>query len=125
MFARGIKHVAPTERFDDFDFVCHDGAGRLLGLVEVKVRRSPLARYGDVLLPERKWREAQLTLEEGDGAFAVAVTAYGCGALVEVNLAQRPSEFRPIQRRDRRDRPAVPHVIYRGDQLVVLERGRS
>ena len=112
--------VYRTGEYHDFDYyVDKDDDGFPLCYVEVKSRRSPFSRFGDCIVPERKHTTA-LDLKRKHRIAAICVTEYSCGTLVEVNLAQKPAYVKGIQRRDRRDRPAIPHAFYDKKQLTVV-----
>jgi hypothetical protein len=108
--------------YDDFDFVVFDKRGVVICYLEVKLRRSALARFGDVMFPARKHAFAKQVLAERKTP-VVAVTEYGCGALVEVDLALPPESARDIVRRDRPGMKPVPHVFYGKSQMTVLVKG--
>lgn len=107
--------------FADFDFYVINGAGLVHAYLEVKLRRKPLASFGDVMVPLRKHKTALVARSLGNIPF-LAVTEYACGALVEVDLSQEPSETRDIRRRDRPGTPAVPHALYKSDKMKVLAK---
>lgn len=116
-FARGAKFVIRSGAYADYDFEIKDKRHLPIAYVEVKRRRSPLARFGDAIFPLRKHDFAKLL-----AAYNIpllAVTEYGCGALVEVNLTVLPARTGGIKRHDRGGKP-VPHAFYEGDQLTVL-----
>ena len=109
--------------YDDFDFiVTRDGDGLVLCYLEIKRRRSPLSKFNDAIFPKRK-HTAALAMKQQQRIPMLAVTEYGCGSLVEVDLSRKPAREGDIQRRDRRDRPPVPHVFYEKKQLRVVAEG--
>ena len=112
--------VYRTGDYHDFDyFVDKDDDGFPLCYVEIKSRRTALAKFGDLIVPERKHLRA-LELKRKHRIRSICVTEYGCGALVEVDLAQKPARIGDIQRRDRRHLPPKPHAFYEGKQLKVI-----
>ena len=106
--------------FDDFDFVIFDKTGIVACYLEVKFRRQPLAMYGDAMFSLRKHVFAIRVRKERKTP-VLAVTEYSCGALVEVNLADLPSDTKPIRRRDRPGMQPVMHVFYDKGHMTVLE----
>jgi len=116
-FARPGARIVASEKFDDFDRIVFDRRGLPVAYLEIKVRRSPFSRFGDAIFPARKHKFAR-DLRVYNLPF-VAVTEYGCGTLVEVDLSQEPDRKDFIKRRDRSE--AVPHVFYDRDSLTVLE----
>lgn len=121
-YAAGARGFLKGGRYDDFDFVIFDGRGFVICYLEVKLRRSSLSRFGDVMFPTRKHERALEARRERKTPL-VAVTEYGCGALVEVGLWREPDFRRDIQRRDRPDTKPVPHVFYEKGKMTVLEAG--
>ena len=107
--------------FADFDFYVINGAGLVHAYLEVKLRRKPLASFGDVMMPLRKHNTALKAKELGNIPF-LAVTEYACGALVEVDVSQTPTSTRNIRRRDRPGSPPVPHAFYGADKMRVLAK---
>ena len=118
--AKGARGFLKAGKFDDFDFVIFGGDGLVLCYLEVKLRRSPLSRFGDAIFPARKHAFA-LEARSRRKTPVLAVTEYGCGALVEVGLWKEPSSRRDIARRDRPGMKPVPHVIYEKAKMTVLE----
>jgi len=116
-YARAGARIVASEKFDDFDRIVFDRRGLPIAYLEIKVRRSPFTRFGDAIFPERKHKFAR-DLRVYNLPF-VAVTEYGCGTLVEVDLSQQPDATRLIKRQDRER--AVMHVFYDRDSLTVLE----
>lgn len=116
-YARSGARVVASNKFDDFDRIVFDRRGLPVAYLEIKVRRSPFARFGDAIFPERKHKFAR-ELRVFNLPF-VSVTEYGCGTLVEVDLSQQPDRTGFIKRRDRDN--AVPHVFYERESLTVLE----
>lgn len=121
-FRKGAHRFTHSEPFCDFDFYVYDKAGFVVCYVEVKRRRSPLSRFGDVMVPLRKHKTARREALQRKIP-QICVTEYGCGALVEVTLAKQPSQTRDISRRDRPGRRPVPHAIYSKRQITVLDAG--
>jgi hypothetical protein len=117
-YAAGARGFLKAGKYDDFDFVIFDGRGFVICYLEIKLRRSPLSRFGDCIFPARKHARA-LEAQEERKTPMIAVTEYGCGALVEVDLAQEPTRRMMVKRKDRSG-PAVPHVVYEKDRMVVL-----
>jgi hypothetical protein len=118
-FARPGARIVASEKFDDFDRIVFDKIGLPIAYLEIKVRRSPFTRFGDAIFPARKHKFAR-QLRVYNLPF-VAVTQYGCGTLVEVDLSQEPDGRRAIARRDRPGMTPVPHVLYDRESLTVLE----
>ena len=118
-FARKGARIVASEKFDDFDRIVFDRRGLPIAYLEIKVRRSPFSRFGDAIFPTRKHKFAR-DLRVYNLPF-VAVTQYGCGTLVEVDLSQEPDRRMSIARRDRPGTTPVPHVLYERDSLTVLE----
>jgi hypothetical protein len=86
--------------------------------VEVKRRRTDFAKYQDAMFP---WRKHDLgkALYPHSIPF-VGVTEYGCGTLVEVDLAVVPAVVKNVVRADRPGTPPVRHGLYSLRQLKVL-----
>lgn len=118
-YAAGARRFIKGGRYDDYDFVIFDGDGLVICYLEVKLRRSPLSRFGDVMFPARK-REFALTARTKRKTPVVAVTEYGCGSLVEVELWREPDSRRDIVRRDRPGTKPVPHIFYTKAKMTVL-----
>jgi hypothetical protein len=118
-YAAGARGYLKGGRYDDFDFVVFGGDGLVICYLEVKLRRSPLSRFGDVMFPARKHDFAVMARSKRRTP-VVAVTEYGCGALVEVGLWQEPDARRDIVRRDRPGTNPVPHVFYEKAKMRVL-----
>lgn len=116
--ARGAKRFLRTEELDQYDFLVLDGLGVPLCFVEIKVRRTDLAKYGDVLTPWSKHTFAK-KLARHQLPFLL-VTQYACGSLVEVDLTGKPAVKKQVARRDRPGMKPVPHGLYQGTQLTVL-----
>jgi hypothetical protein len=114
--------VFHSGKYHDFDFGMLDDRGFPMAWVEVKVRRRPLAEYGDAMCPMRKHEFAK-TLFTDHGVPCYLVTQYSCGTIVEVDLLQRPASTKPIRRRDRPNSDPVRHAFYKGDQLTVYTEG--
>lgn len=119
-FAQRSAYVVKSAEYHDFDRVIFDRQGILVCYLEVKVRRTPLALYGDAIFPTRKHVFGKRLKDLG--LPFIAVVRYGCGTLVEVDLASTPASRRDVTRRDRDGGP-VPHVVYSGDQLTILKEG--
>lgn len=117
--AAGARGFLKAGKFDDFDFVIFAGDGLVLCYLEVKLRRSPLSRFGDAIFPARK-HDFALRAKRERKTPVLAVTEYGCGALVEVDLSQTPTRRQDIKRRDRPQMKPVPHVVYEKDRMAVL-----
>lgn len=117
--AQGARGFLKGGKFDDFDYVVFAQDGLVMCYLEVKVRRSPLSRFGDAMFPRRKHDFALKALRERCTP-VLAVTEYGCGALVEVNLAFSPDSARDVARRDRPGMKPVPHVFYGKDKFRRL-----
>lgn len=115
--------VTKSPPYADFDFCVLTKVGFPVAWVEVKLRRSPLARFGDALFPLRKHERAK-ELWEQHKIKLIGITEYGCGSLVEVDLSVAPTKFVDIKRRDRTG-PAKPHVIYEKDKIRVLKGVRQ
>lgn len=116
--ARGFLRAG---RFDDFDYVVFGEDGRVIAYLEIKVRRVPLAKYGDAVFPARKMAKARSIWRANKLPFIAAVE-YGCGALVQVDLTAAPSGYRRLTRHDRPGQ-AVSHVVYGRDKLNILSEG--
>lgn len=121
------RHVKPglilgSAGFHDYDFLLFDGTGMPLFYIEIKERRPPFARYSDAMFPVRKHKFGLRVV--ASGCRFVAVVEYGCGTLVEVDLAADPDELKQVERRDRPG-VSVLHALYRGVGLVVLEGVRD
>lgn len=121
-YAAGARGFLKGGRYDDFDFVVFAGDGLVICYLEVKLRRSPLSRFGDVMFPARK-HEFALRARRERKTPVVAVTEYGCGSLVEVALWQTPDQRRDVKRRDRPAMKPVPHVFYEKGKMTILEGG--
>lgn len=119
-FAEGHSGYLHSPDFKDFDFYVHDRDGFVIAYCEVKRRRTPWGQYPDVIFPIRKHKRAKTASLKHSMPF-IGVTEYGCGTLVEINLAKAPSGKKMIARRDRPGTPAVEHAIYSLRQLTVLE----
>lgn len=104
--------------FDPYDFLILARKGVPVCCLEVKVRRSPFGKYGDVLAPLKKHEFAVQMADLGFPYYLV--TEYACGTLIEVNLSLPPAETREIARRDRPGMKPVPHGLWKGDQVLVL-----
>jgi hypothetical protein len=114
-FATRFIKSGPTDPYDVFVF----GRKSLpLCALELKVRRQPLADYGDVMLPLSKHEFAK-NLNRYSIPF-LSVTLYECGSLVQVNLLNEPCQVKPISRRDRPGMEPVPHAFYKGGSFQVL-----
>ena len=121
-WAAGARGFVKGGRYDDFDFIIFGGDGLVICYLEVKLRRSPLSRFGDVMFPARKHAFA-LEARTKRKTPVVAVTEYGCGALVEVGLWQEPDVRRDVARRDRPGMKPVPHVFYEKGKMKNQEGG--
>lgn len=108
---------------DDFDFVVFDKKGLVLCYVEVKIRRTSFAEYGDAIFPLRKHQLAVEVMQRTRIPI-VGVVEYGCGTLVQCALSRKPAKQRDISRRDRPGMRPVPHVFFNGSQLTVLKKGK-
>lgn len=104
--------------YDDFDFVIFASTGLVLCYLEVKRRRTAFSKFGDAIFPRRK-REFALMCKQKQRVPMIGVTEYGCGTLVEVDLATKPAREGTIERRDRPGN-AVPHVFFEKKQMKVL-----
>src|SRR5262245_51143180 len=83
--------VYRTSEYHDFDYyVDKDDDGLPLCYLEIKSRRTKFSQYGDCIVPERKHAKA-LDLKRKHRIKAIVVTEYGCGTLVEADLAARPA----------------------------------
>lgn len=120
-FVKGWKVYSKSAGYKDFDFYVLDDAGFLIAYVEVKRRRTPFSQYGDAMFPLRKHKRARQSQLKHNIPF-IGVTEYGCGTLVEVNLAKDPSQTKDVSRRDRPGQRPVPHAFYSKRQLTVLEQ---
>lgn len=121
LYAATAARIVKSEGFDRFDYLLLDKFGLPVCYVEVKRRRPPLSKYGDALFPHDKHLFARRC-----AAFnipCIGVVEYGCGALVEVDLAKRPSRTDVISRRDRPWDEGSKHAIYSKRQLTVLAEG--
>lgn len=119
-YAAGARGFLKGGRYDDYDFVVFAGDGLVICYLEVKLRRSPLSRFGDVMFPARKHDFAVRARRERKTP-VVAVTEYGCGALVEVGLWLDPDVRKNVARRDRPGMKPVPHVFYEKAKMKVLD----
>lgn len=113
--ARGFVKSGPM---DDFDFVIFSKTGLVLCYLEIKCRRTPFKTFGDAIFPLRK-HEFAVNAAQEQNIPVLAITQYGDGTLVEVNLATEPAKRAKIERRDRPG-DAVDHVFYAKEQLTVL-----
>ena len=119
MYAQGAARMIGSNGFDDYDYLLLDERGIVVCYVEVKRRRTALAKYGDAMFPWRKHQFALLVAEQN--VPFIGVTEYGCGALTEVNLTQPPATKKDVARRDRPGMKPVPHGLYSKKQLTVLD----
>lgn len=113
------KWALPGPKYSDWDRLVFDKACSPICYLEIKQRRVELARFGDVILPQRK---TDFCVKEG-AAHRIPfylVTLYACGSLVEVDLSQKPDEKFLLARNDRPGQKAVPHVRYEGKKICVL-----
>lgn len=115
---KGARYVK-TPANATLDFLVLDGKGLPVAYIEIKRRRTALAKYGDAICPWRK-HTAALAVAKAHSVPAFLVTEYGCGSLVEVNLTTVPAEKRNLGRRDRPNVRPSPHAFYTLEQLVVL-----
>lgn len=120
----GVTRVVKSMPYDPYDILVLGKRGMPLGCVEIKKRRSPFSKYGDLMVPIKK-HEFALELRERCLLPLVCVTEYGDGALVEVDLTQEPSERRDVKRHDRPGMTPVPHGLYKGSKLKVLARSAT
>lgn len=111
-------------KYDDYDFTLLDDRDRIKCYLEIKVRRTPFAKYGDAMFPERKHDFAIVALE-AEGHEFWGVTEYKCGTLAEVLLSVNPAFRKDVQRWDRLDKPGLPHVFYRKAQMTILAGERE
>ena len=118
---RGASRLIKSMPYDPYDFFLFGKRGIPIAALEVKRRRSPFARYGDVMVPIKK-HEYALELDELFRLPFVAVTEYGDGARVEVDLRSEPTERRDVKRHDRPGMTPVPHALYGKSKLTVLAR---
>ena len=122
--AKGIKpdkvRALASRSMQDWDFLVLDNDGFPVCYVEIKIRRQPLAKYGDAIAPHRKHRFAR-QLQSVHAIKFVMVVEYP-DALVEVDLADEPASTRTIVRRDRGGDGQL-HGIWAGEQLAVIEGG--
>lgn len=122
MDLRGIDpkavRVIKGRQFSDWDYFLLDSEGYPLCYVEIKVRRKPLATFGDAIAPWRKHEKA-VWLAERKIAFWM-LTEYP-DALVQLDLAEEPAQRRNIRRRDRPGTPAVPHGLWSADQFEIVD----
>jgi len=116
--ARDACRFIKSNDFDDYDYFLLCDAGLPVSYVEIKRRRTPFDKYRDAMFPLRKHEFAK-KLYKHSIPF-VGVTEYGCGTLVEVDLAMPPSIVRPIARHDRPGSAPRAHGIYALKQLTVL-----
>ena len=119
-FAEDCETFRKSDEFRDFDFYIEAKGGYVRCYVEVKRRRTDFAKYGDAIFPLRKHNHARRESLK-TGIPHIAVTEYGCGTLVEVNLAKKPASTKDVARRDRPGMKPVPHAFYTRRQLTVLE----
>jgi len=118
--ANGARFAAPGPKYADWDRLVFDASSSPVCYLEIKKRRVEFAKFGDVLLPERK---VKFCVKEGAQHRIpfFLVTEYACGTLVEVDLSQEPDQYVLIGRGDRPGEKRVPHVLYEGDKLLVLQ----
>lgn len=117
---KGARYVK-TPANATLDFLVLDGKGLPAAYVEIKRRRTALAKYGDAICPWRK-HTAAIAVAKKHLVPTFLVTEYGCGALIEVNLATVPAEKRDLGRRDRPNVKPSPHAFYTLEQLTVLAK---
>lgn len=113
--------LVKSPSYATLDFLVLDNQAVPVAWLEVKRRRTGLLKYGDAICPWKK----HLAAKKLAGRFDVPVlliTEYGCGSLIEVNLATQPARKLDVTRRDRAGSKPVPHALYTLDQLTVLER---
>jgi hypothetical protein len=116
-YATGVSKWLKAGQFTQFDFAGFSDEYIPLTYVEIKNRRSKWGVYGDVIFPIKKHDFARRL---GRNSIAmVGVTAYSCGTIVEVDLADVPDEEKFITRRDRPG-TTVKHGLYRESQLGVF-----
>jgi hypothetical protein len=118
-FAEEADSYRRSDTYRAFDFYVEAKGGYVRCYVEVKRRRTPFAKYGDLLVPLKKHHEAASEASR-TGIPHIVVTEYGCGTLVEADLSQKPFQTRDIKRRDRPRMRPVPHAFYSRSQLTVL-----
>lgn len=118
--ARGAAWAMPGPKYSDWDRLVFDSDSSPVCYLEIKRRRVEFAKFGDVLLPERK---VKFCVKEGAAHRLpfFLVTEYSCGSLVEVDLSQEPDQRVLIARRDRPGQKRVAHVLYEGKKLRLLE----
>lgn len=117
-FGREARRYVKSLDYDPYDVLVLADKGLPLCALEVKVRRSPFGKYGDVLTPMKKH---EFAVQMGDLGFPyLLVTQYACGTLVEVDLSETPADSRPIARRDRPGMTPVLHGFWKGSQLRML-----
>lgn len=119
--AKKAKLLVKTPSFAVLDFLALDAQGLPVAWLEVKRRRTALLKYGDAICPWKK-HTAAVKLRERFDLPTLLVTEYGCGSLVEVDLASLPAEKKAVTRRDRPGDKPVMHALYTLDQLTILER---
>lgn len=118
LYAKGARRVVKSSHYDDYDFFLLSKQGLPVVFVEIKVRRTKFALYGDAIFPHRKHDFAKRL-----AAFKIpfiGVTQYGCGTLVEVDLRVLPAIRKDVVRRDRPGMEPVSHAFYAKEQLAVL-----
>ncbi len=108
----------PSPKYCDWDRLVFDKSGSPICYLEIKRRRIEFAKYGDVLLPDRK---VKFCVREGATHRIpfYLVTEYSCGSLVEVDLSQEPDLRVMITRRDRSQAPVL-HALYEGKKIKLL-----
>lgn len=117
--AEAAKRYVKSHPFDPYDFLLLAKRGMPLCVIDIKVRRSPFARYGDVLVPKSKADFAAQLFSLHNLPFLL-ITEYGCGSLIETPIFRDPHRFQDIQRKDRKDKPPVPHALFLKTQSRVL-----
>lgn len=116
---RGVQYVKGSQKAH-YDFLVLDRDGLPVCYVEVKKRRSALSQFGDCILPVFKLKFAA-SARSKHAIPTFAVTEYGCGALVEVDLSVKPAKREYLERRDRPGQGSE-HAFYTSEQFTVLAK---
>ena len=115
--------VIQSQGYADHDFLLLAKTGMPVAYVEVKKRRTLFAKYKDSICPVRKHHLGAALWSKHKIPFLL-VTEHP-DALIEVDLAQKPTAQKPLGRHDRPDEPAPMHAFYAGDLITILEYEES